>query len=79
MWVIRYFICDSNIVETPFASDVGNNTRPRPKNPIAHNAFDTRYTTLVVGSFDTQAYLHSLNNRTLSHSTPEPTELASME
>ena len=47
------FICDSNIVETPFASDNGNNTRPLPNNPIAHNAFDTRYITLVVASFDT--------------------------
>ena len=27
MWVIRYFICASNIVETPFTSDVWNNTR----------------------------------------------------
>ena len=27
MLVIRYFICASNIVETPFTSDVGNNTR----------------------------------------------------
>ena len=27
MWVTRYFICASNIVRTPFTSDVGNNTR----------------------------------------------------
>ena len=49
---------------------------PLRNNPIAHNAFDTRYTTLDLESFDTQAYLISQNNRTLSHSAQEPTELA---
>ena len=63
----QYFVCESNIVETTFASDVGNNTMPLPNNPIAHKAFDTRCTTLVLASFDTKAYLQSLNS-----SNPEP-------
>ena len=70
-----------NIVETPLPSDVGNNTKPLPNNPIAHNAFNTLYTTLVDASFDTPSvymYIQSLTSRTLSHSTSAPTELASM-
>ena len=52
MWVIRFFICGSNIVETPLTS-VGNNTRPFSNNPIAHITFDTLHTSLVDASFDT--------------------------
>ena len=66
MWVIRYFICVSNIVETPFTSDVGNNKQ----DPIAQNAFDTWCTTLLMAFLIPQAYLQSLNSRTLSLFTP---------
>ena len=67
MWVNRYFINPSNIVETPFTFDVGNNT-----GPIAQNAFDTctRCTTLLMAFLIPQAYFQLLNSRTLSLFTP---------
>ena len=53
MWVIRYFICASNIVETPFTPDVGNNTQ---------NAFDTRCTTLLMVFVDTTSVSPIIKN-----------------
>ena len=68
-WVIRYCICASNNVETPFTSDVGNNTCTR-SHCTKRLKFDTRCTTLFMAFLIPQKYLKSLNSRTLSLFTP---------
>ena len=64
MWVIWYFICASNIVGTPCTSNVGNNTRiqdPLHTTPLIHGTLPYSWHLFI-----SQAYLQSLNSRTLS-------------
>ena len=62
MWVIRYFICASNIVETPFTYDVGNNTRSHCTKRLCYTVHYPTHGTFLIP----ESYLQSLNSRTLS-------------
>ena len=62
MWVIWYFICASNIVETPFTYDVGNNTRSHCTKCLWYTVHYPTH-----GIFDTPSVSPiTINSRTLS-------------